>query len=41
MSTNPRLRLRLVASALLAALATAVISVGTALAGGGGPPIPK
>jgi len=41
MSHNTRLRLRLVASALLAAVATAAISVGTALAGSGGPPIPR
>jgi hypothetical protein len=41
MSRNPRLRLRLFASALLAAMATAAISVGAALAGSGGPPIPR
>jgi len=41
MSHNARARLRLVASALLAAVATAAISVGTALAGSGGPPMPR
>ena len=41
MSTNARLRIRLIASALLAAMAAAAITVGTALAGSGGPPFPK
>lgn len=40
MSRNARLSLRLFAAALLAAIATAAISVGTALAGSGGPPFP-
>jgi len=41
MSSNARLRLRLFASALLAAIATAAISIGTALADSGGPPFPR
>jgi hypothetical protein len=40
MSRKRHLHLRLFASALLAAMATAVVSVGTALAGSGGPPFP-
>ncbi|MGA2514426.1 MAG: hypothetical protein ABSG37_12540 [Candidatus Limnocylindrales bacterium] len=35
------LRLSLFAAGLLAALATAAISVSTALAGSGGPPFPR
>ncbi len=41
MGSTRRVQLRLIASALLAALATAVMGVGTALAGSGGPPFPK
>jgi hypothetical protein len=40
MSRNQRFSLRLLAATMLAALATAAISVGTALAGGGGGPFP-
>lgn len=40
MPRDTRLRLRLFAAVLLAALSTAAISVGTALAGSGGPPFP-
>ena len=40
MPRDTHLRLRLFAAVLLAALATAAISVGTALAGSGGPPFP-
>lgn len=40
MSWNTRRRLGVLASALLAALATAALTVGTALAGSVGPPIP-
>jgi hypothetical protein len=40
MSRNARLRLRLFAPALLAAIATAAIGVATALASTGGPPWP-
>jgi hypothetical protein len=39
MSRNTRLRL--LASTLLAVIATAALSVGTVLADGGGPPWPK
>ncbi len=41
MSRNSLQRVRLIATALLAALATAAVSVGTALAGSSGPPFPK
>lgn len=41
MFRNRRPRVRLFATALLAAMTTAVISVGTALAGSGGPPWPR
>jgi hypothetical protein len=41
MSRIRDLRLRVFASALLAVVASAAISVGTALAGSGGPPIPR
>ena len=41
MSRNLRLHVRLFATALLAAMATAAISVGTALADSGGPPFPR
>jgi len=41
MSRNLRLRLRLVASVLLAVMATTAISVATALADSGGPPMPR
>lgn len=41
MFVNARLRLRILASALLAALATAAIGIGTVLAGSGGPPFPR
>ncbi|MGD0409416.1 MAG: hypothetical protein ABSB34_10550 [Candidatus Limnocylindrales bacterium] len=40
MPRDTHLHLRLFAAVLLAALATAAISVGTALAGSGGPPFP-
>jgi len=39
MTRNARLGLRLLAATLLA-MTAAAISVGTALAGGGGPPLP-
>jgi hypothetical protein len=41
MSHNARLRLRPFVAALLAAMAMAAISVMTALADGGGPPMPR
>lgn len=41
MSHNARLGLRLFAATLLAAIATAAISVATVLAGSGGPPLPR
>ena len=40
MSHNARLSLRLLAATVLAVIATAAVSVGTVLAGGGGPPLP-
>jgi hypothetical protein len=40
MSHNARLTLRLLAATVLAIVATAAVSVGTVLAGGGGPPLP-
>jgi hypothetical protein len=40
MSQNARLSLRLLAATVMAVIATAVLSVGTVLAGGGGPPFP-
>jgi len=41
MSRHQRFSLRLLAAMMLAALATAAVSVGTVLAGGGGPPLPR
>ena len=41
MSTKRYQHLRLFATALLAAIATAAITVGTAFAGSGGPPFPR
>jgi hypothetical protein len=41
MSGIRHLRLRLLSSALLAAVATAAIGIATALADSGGPPIPR
>jgi hypothetical protein len=40
MFKNARLTLRLIASVLLATVATAAIGVATVLADGGGPPFP-
>ncbi len=41
MFRNQRLSLRLLAATVLAIIATAAISVGTVLAGGGGAPFPR
>jgi hypothetical protein len=41
MPRNTRLGLRMFAAMLLAAIATATISVATAFAGSGGPPFPR